>query len=101
MLHRAFPLGAILLAALLLGACGGSGTDQTPVPNPGDQTTVMLPSGGGAVFPGGSFSAATNVEVDETLTGTQRDVASFPANAGLLLGATSVKVPAGVTLQRL
>ena len=98
MLHRLVLVGAaMLLLACALSACGG-GTDATPVPDPQTETRIILPSGGGAIFPAGAFAGATEVDVNEELTGAQQAQAGFPANSGALLGATTVKVPAGVAL---
>lgn len=58
----------------------------------------MLPSGGGAIFPAGSFVNQTDVLVTEDLSDAQRNVAGFPADGGTLLGATRIEVPGGVAL---
>lgn len=98
MLHRLTILGALLAAAVfMLCACNG-GADQAPIPDPNQDTTVLLPSGGGAVFPGGTFDTATEVDVNDGLSDSQKDPAGFPANSGALLGTTTVKVPAGVVM---
>ncbi len=100
MLQRLTISGALLIAAAItLCACGGGG-DQAPIPNPGAESAILLPSGGGAVFPAGSFDNATEVDVNEELSGDQRDASTFPANSGGLIGSTTVKVPAGVALNR-
>ena len=99
MVHRLTLVGAILTAAAaVLCACGGGDGRQAPIPNPGQVTTVMLPSGGGAIFPAGAFTTTTQVDIDDSLTGSQLDPASFPADSGSMLGSTTVKVPAGVVL---
>ena len=99
MLQRLTISGALLLAAAItLCACSGGGGNQAPIPNPGAESAILLPSGGGAVFPAGSFDNATEVDVNEELTGGQRDASTFPANSGGLIGSTTVKVPAGVAL---
>ncbi|MBN2083330.1 PKD domain-containing protein [bacterium] len=68
------------------------------MPDPATETRILLPSGGGAIFPAGAFAAATEVDVNESLTGAQTAAAGFPTNSGALLGATTIKVPAGVAL---
>ncbi len=80
-----------------LAGCNGSGGNNTPV-LPGSATTIMLPSGGGAIFPAGSFVNETDVLVTEDLSDAQRNVAGFPADGGTLLGATRIEVPGGVAL---
>jgi len=91
--------GMALMLAALLSACGGSGVGGSLV-SPSSQMSIILPSGGGAVFPAGSFAQTTNVQVTDSLSGTARNAASYPANSGALLGATSVKVPAAVVLAK-
>jgi len=66
--------------------------------DPSKETRIFLDSGGGAIFPAGAFDVATEVDVNEELTGAQAGNAGFPDNSGALLGTTTVKVPAGVAL---
>lgn len=93
--HSILLMIAIALI-MSLAACGGSG-GNTPI-LPDLATKIILASGGGAIFPAGSFVNKTDVLVSESLSGAQRDAASFPQNAGTLLGATRITVPAGVAL---
>ncbi len=100
----------LVIAFFLLGfygaACGGRGGRQGPVPfiptgqavQPDVETPILLASGAGAIFPVGSFSSVTTVQVHETLTGEQRDAAGYPEDAGDLLGATVVSIPTSSTL---
>lgn len=91
--------GIALMIAALVSACGGSGVGGTLV-TPSSEMSIVLPSGGGAVFPAGSFAQTTTVNVTDSVSGAARGAASFPANSGALLGATSVKVPAGAALAK-
>ena len=90
----------LISMALLLftAACSGGGNGGAPIPNPGNETAIMLPSGAGAIFPAGSFAAATEVKVTESISGDMGDADGYPANSGNLLGATNITVPAGVVL---
>jgi hypothetical protein len=98
----------VFLLAFVTIACGGRGARRImPLPSVGTQTvqpgveaSFILPSGGGAIFPAGSFSVATDVSVSESMTAEQRDGGGFPPDSGLLLGSTSVQVTAGRTLLR-
>lgn len=95
-INHVLVLLAIAIVASL-AACNGSGVDNTPI-LPGTPTSIMLPAGGGAIFPAGSFAAETNVLVSDELTDAQRDAAGFPPDAGTLLGATRIEVPQGAVL---
>ncbi len=109
-MKRNFRFSLILLIAFVLAfvsfACGGRGGRQgvTPIPTPQQtvqpdvETSIILPSGGGAIFPAGSFASTTTVQVHETLSGDQRDAASFPEDSGEMLGATVVSIPTNATL---
>ena len=48
---------AVLIAALAITSCGGGGGQNLPIP-PTSETSFLLPSGGGAIFPAGSFDGA-------------------------------------------
>jgi hypothetical protein len=98
MLHRlVLAVAATFLIACAASSCNGGG-GATPVPNPQDETRIILASGGGAIFPAGTFTVATEVDVNEELSGSQTSSAGYPDNSGALLGSTTVKVPAGVVL---
>jgi len=94
--------------AFLFGACAGKGARQTPIiipPTtqtiaPDKDTSIILPSGGGAFFPAGSVSTSTPVTVTEVLSGEQRDPAGFPVGSGAMLGATVIALPSGSVLAK-
>ena len=98
----------VFILAFAFAACGGRGAGRAPIPpatpgtsvQPDAETSVLLPSGGGVIFPAGSFTTVTTVEVSEDLTAAQRDGAGFPPDSGAMLGATRLEVPAGRTLLR-
>ena len=87
----------LILLLLFAVSCSSGGNGTSPVPA-GNETQIILPSGGGAIFPAGSFAAATNVIVTEAISGAMGDAGGFPAGSGALLGATTIEVPAGVAL---
>jgi len=106
--HTKFVLlcAVVFMLAFAFAACGGRGARQTPVPTPvpgtmiqpDTETAVLLPSGGGVIFPVGSVSTAATVDVGEELSAAQRDGAGFPPDSGAMLGATYLEMPAGRTL---
>ncbi len=84
-----------LLVLLILASCGGGGGDNFPIDQGGQ---VLLASGAGVVFPAGTFDGPVEVTVTEDIPGEARAATAFPADAGNLLGALQVTVPAGVEL---
>jgi hypothetical protein len=86
-----------ITALISLASCGGGGGSLIP---PDAEMRIILASGGGAIFPAGSFAAATDVDVTEDPTGAMNDAAGYPADSGELLGMTRIIVPAGAVLDK-
>ena len=86
-----------LLALFILASCGGGGGNNFPIDQGGQ---VLLASGAGVVFPAGTFAGAVEVTVTEDIPAGASAAASYPANAGNMLGALDVKVPADVAMNQ-